>query len=216
MIFEDRHDAGQQLGKKLFTQYAKKDVVVYALPRGGVVLGADIASILHAPLELVIPRKIGHPLNAEYAIAAVTEHGNIVEHTNEVRDVDPAWFRDAVQNEIKEAQRRRITYCGDRAPTSSRNMIAIIVDDGIATGLTMRAAIVDIKKQKPAKIIIAVPVAPFDVVRYLKKDVDGVVALHTPEDYAGAVGAYYKNFDQVRDTEVINLIKQSSHPALRN
>ncbi len=206
MQFQDRNEAGQKLGELLQKKYGGKDVVIYALPRGGVVLGAEIARMLRAPLDLVIPRKIGHPMSPEYAIAAVTEHGEIVANEEEISSVDKKWLGHAVQKEIKEAKRRRELYCGGRAPISPKGKTAIIVDDGIATGLTMRAAIADIKKQNPAKIIVVVPVAPKDTAEEIRKEVDDFVALDIPEVYAGAVGAYYTNFDQVSDEEVKKLL----------
>src|SRR3989338_6467320 len=130
MQFHDRTDAGRQLGELLVKKYGGKDSVVYALPRGGVVLGAEVAKALHAPLELVIPRKIGHPMSSEYAIAAVTEHGEVVANKEEIRVVDEKWFKDAIQKEIKEAKRKRKEYLEHRALTSPQGKIAIIVDDG--------------------------------------------------------------------------------------
>lgn len=208
MRFFDRRDAGRQLGELLSKKYHGKNVVICALPRGGVVVGVEIAKMLKAPLELVIPRKIGHPMSPEYAIAAVTEHGEIVAHREEVSNVDKKWLEGAVQREIEEARRRRTLYLGKRISISLEGKIAIIVDDGIATGLTMQAAIRDIKNKKPAKIIVAVPVAPQETVGELQKEVDGVVVLDAPEDYAGAVGAYYRDFPQIEDDEVITLLKQ--------
>ena len=170
-------------------------------------LGAEIAKTLRAPLDLVIPRKIGHPFSPEYAIAAVTEHGDCVKNEDEVKRVDAKWFARAVEEEVQEAKRRRRVYCGNRAMISPTRKTAIIVDDGIATGLTMRAAIADIKKQNPAKIIIAVPVAPKETAEEMRKDVDDFVAVDIPESYLGAVGAYYEEFPQVEDEEVIKMLR---------
>ena len=139
MYFRNREDAGRKLAS-LLTKYRGRDAVVFALPRGGVVLGVEVAAALDVPLDLVIPRKIGHPVNPEYAIAAITEHGDLACNEVEIAMIDPAWFRSQQVNERREAQRRRDLYMNGRKEHSAANRIAILVDDGIATGLTMRAA----------------------------------------------------------------------------
>ena len=204
--FRDRTDAGRRLGEAL-KKYAGEDVIVYALPRGGVVLGVEVAAALHAPLDLVIPRKIGHPFQPEYAIAAVAESGALAANEYETRRVDPKWLDETIEAERREAQRRRRRYLSGRAMTPATGKTAIIVDDGIATGLTMRAAIGDVKNMKPARVVVAVPVAPLDTVDALRKDVDDVVTVFTDSFYLGAVGAYYDDFPQVSDEEVVALLK---------
>ncbi len=190
-------------------------MVIFALPRGGVVLGFEIAKKLSAPLDLVISRKVGHPLNQEYAICAVTEDGEIICNERERAAVDGAWLAEAIQKEIAEAKRRRAKYFGLAKPeigvrrVSIEGKVAIIVDDGIATGLTMRAAILDIKSKKPGKIIVAVPVVPRDIAEIMKKDADDLVALEISENFLGSVGAYYESFPQVEDEEVIKLLIRS-------
>jgi len=206
--FRDRTEAGRQLGQAL-KKYAGDDVIVYALPRGGVVLGVEVAAALHAPLDLVIPRKIGHPLQPEYAIAAVAESGALAANEYETSRVDPTWLDETIEAERREAQRRRRRYLGGRAMTSATGKTAIIVDDGIATGLTMRAAIGDVKNMKPARVVVAVPVAPLDTVDALRKTVDDVVTVFTDSFYLGAVGAYYDDFPQVSDEEVVELMQAS-------
>jgi predicted phosphoribosyltransferase len=208
MRFRDMTDAGQRLAERLLA-YRGQEGVVLALPRGGVVLGAEIARALDMPLDLVIPRKIGHPLSPEYGIAAVTESGEIVTNPWEVSQVDPQWFQNAVARERAEAARRRRRYLGDRAPLPLAGEIAILVDDGIATGLTMEAAIRDVKRQRPARLVVAVPVAPADTAERLRAQVDDFVALLVPEFYLGAVGAYYDHFPQVSDEEVIALLESA-------
>jgi predicted phosphoribosyltransferase len=208
MRFRDRTDAGQRLAERLLA-YRGQEGVVLALPRGGVVLGAEIARALDMPLDLVIPRKIGHPLSPEYGIAAVTESGEIVTNPWEVSQVDPQWFQNAVARERAEAARRRRRYLGDRAPLPLAGEIAILVDDGIATGLTMEAAIRDVKRQRPARLVVAVPVAPADTAERLRAQVDDFFALLVPEFYLGAVGAYYDHFPQVSDEEVIALLESA-------
>lgn len=211
MRFRDRTDAGKQLAAAL-AQYRGQAGVVLALPRGGVVLGVEVARSLGMPLDLVIPRKIGHPHQPEYAIAAVAENGELAANEAEVRRVDPAWFRDTVAREQAEARRRRELYLGGRAPLPLAGKLAILVDDGIATGLTMFAAIRDTKSRNPARTVVAVPIAPADTVEHLRREVDAVVTLDEGEYFLGAVGAYYDVFDQVSDSEVVALMKQMDIP----
>jgi predicted phosphoribosyltransferase len=207
MRFHDRQHAGRKLASAL-SAYRGKDVVVYALPRGGVVLGKEIADLLQAPLDLLIPRKIGHPKNEEYAIAAVTETGEVVRNEAEVVSVDPAWFKSAVEAERLESARRREFYLGDRPWPAVAGKIALIVDDGMATGLTMKAAIADVKNRQPKAIVVAVPVAPRDTIRELQPFVDRVVTLEQPLLFLGAIGASYDLFDQVTDEEVVAILSQ--------
>jgi len=205
--FLDRADAGKQLAEKL-ENYKGEDIVIYALPRGGVVLGYEVAKALGAPLGLVITRKIGHPHNPEYAVCAVTEDGALTCNESEKRTLDPKWLSLRVEEEKKEAKRRHDVYLKNQAPLDPKGKTAVIVDDGVATGLTLRAAIRDIKQKNPKEIIVAVPVAPGDVADELKKEVDEFVALDIPSFYLGAVGAYYENFTQVEDEEVIDLLEK--------
>lgn len=181
-------------------------MVVYALPRGGVVLGKIIADALHSFFDLLIPRKIGAPENEEYAIAAVTETGEVVKSEDEVATIDPAWFARAVETQRQEAKRRRERYLTLRPRVDIDGKTAIIVDDGIATGLTMKAAIAEIKSRNPSAIIVVVPVAPYDTVRDLERLVDRVIVLEKPLLFMGSIGAYYDSFDQVSDEEVIKLM----------
>lgn len=208
MRFRDRREAGQKLAQAL-ARYRGREGIVYPLPRGGVVPGVEIARALGMPLDLVIPRKIGHPYNPEYAICAVTEHGAPVCNEREVAQVDPEWFRKRVEAERREARRRRELYLAERGPLPVEGKIAIVVDDGIATGLTMRAAIQDVKQRKPARVVVAVPVAPKDTADRLAREVDEVAALDVSDFYLGAVGAYYDDFPQLTDDEVILLLREA-------
>ena len=206
MRFHDRTEAGEKLADAV-EKYKGQPAVIYALPRGGVVLGAIIAQRLSAPLDLTIPRKIGHPSNPETAVCAVSEAGYRL--CNELlQTVNEAWLEHATERERAEAKRRRKVYLGDRPPPLVKGKIAIVVDDGIATGLTMRVAIHDIKERQPAKVIVAVPVAPSDTAEQIAREVDKFVALVIiPSEYFGAVGAYYENFEQVSDEEVVALVQ---------
>lgn len=194
---------------KALARYDSDDAVVYALPRGGVAIGAEVAKQLELPLSLVIPRKIGHPENPEYAVCAVTEEGELVCNEEESSKLDPKWLKAAATREQKEAKRRRAAYGGARIPATGK--IALIVDDGIATGLTMRAAIRSLRKELPSEVIVAAPVAPREVVDYLRGDADDVVILDDTEPFLGAIGAYYESFPQVTDEEVVTLMTKRGH-----
>jgi predicted phosphoribosyltransferase len=207
MRFTDRTEAGQKLASAL-ARYRCHPGVVYPLPRGGVVLGVEIASYLHMPLDLIIPRKIGHPRNPEYAIGAVTEAGEMVCNEGEIAHVEPHWLAQRVAQERQEARRRRERYLGGKKPIAVAGKLAILVDDGIATGLTMRAAIGEVKRRHPAGVVVAIPVAPKDTAESLGREVDAVVGLEITNSYLGAVGAYYEQFPQVTDEEVIALLQR--------
>lgn len=204
--FSNRREAGDLLGKAL-EKYRGEATVVYALPRGGVELGVKIAQHLEAPLDLVIPRKVGHPSYEEYAICAVTEDGQAVCNEAEIQELDEQWLQMAIQKELAEAKRRRAAYLDGRPTIPVKGKLAIITDDGIATGLTMLAAIQDVKARGPSRIILAVPVMPSDIVPILRQQVDEIIALLIPEFYLGSVSAYYDEFEQVQDNEVINLLR---------
>lgn len=210
-MFIDRVDAGQQLATAL-ALYKGQPAVVYALPRGGVVLGVEVARALEAPLDLIVVRKIGHPDQPEYAIGAVTENGEWVLNPAEARSLDPKWIADAAQSEFHEAQRRRDVFLRGRLPVSIKDKVAIIVDDGLATGLTMEAALGELRKREPARIVVAVPVAARETVERLATKADEIVALHTPEVF-GAVGAFYRDFNQLTDEDVVGLMKSMERPS---
>ncbi|NTW72772.1 MAG: phosphoribosyl transferase, partial [Eubacteriaceae bacterium] len=176
MIFIDRQDAGRKLAGAL-EGYKGEEVIVYALPRGGVVLGVEIAKRLGVPLDLIIARKIGHPYNSEYAICAIAEEGPPVCNKSEADRVDPIWLKEEIELGRKEIRRRREKYLGGMIRKSVEGKTAIIVDDGIATGLTMFAAIDELKSRKPKKIVVAIPVTPYDTAQRLKQKVDELVSL---------------------------------------
>lgn len=208
MIFKNRKEAGQKLAEAL-RGYADKKIVVYALPRGGVVVGVEVAQRLASSLDLVIPRKIGHPYDPEYALAAVTENGDVVADAAEIAAIDEDWFDKEIKEQKAEAKRRRETYLGNAASPAIEGAVAIIVDDGIATGLTMKAAIQDLRRRHPKQIVVAVPVAPQDTLAEISKLVDRVVCLFSPKEPGsfGAIGEYYGSFPQVKDNEVVDLMK---------
>lgn len=202
--FINREQAGAQLAAALVPFQNNLDAIVYAVPRGGVVVGAAVARFLRLSLDLIVARKIGHPANPEFAICAVTENGEPVCH-EDASGVDAAWLAVAIAREREEAKRRRLRYLGDEAVQGARKKIAIIVDDGIATGLTMQAAIRELQSEEPVEVVVAVPVAASDALRALR-DVDEVVALEEDDPFLGSVGAYYDDFSQVSDDEVVALL----------
>lgn len=209
MHFSNRVEAGRQLAK-LLKKYQIQDSVIYALPRGGAVIGAEVAQALNAPLDLIITRKIGHPNQSEYAIGAVGENGQTVLNLEETAKISKQYVAAEVEKQRKEAQRRRDVYLTGRKPISYQGKTAIIADDGIATGLTMKAAVKELQAHyKPSKIIIAVPVIPAEVADEFEADGLEVIALIKPREFAGSIGAYYQNFDPVEDEEVIKIMAET-------
>jgi predicted phosphoribosyltransferase len=208
-MFLDRTDAGKKLAQALIP-YKGQSVVVYALPRGGVVLGVEVAQALEAPLDLIVVRKIGHPLQPEYAIGAVTADGYVVRNPDEVATLDERWVDRATAAALQEANRRRRLFLQGRDPVAVRDKIAIIVDDGLATGLTMLAAIRETRKRGPRKIVVAVPVAAAKTVDNLWSEVDDLVVLYVPDGWFGAIGAFYQRFEQLSDDEVVALMKSAA------
>lgn len=206
MIFRDRKDAGARLAEAL-EKYKEEDAVLLALPRGGVVLGAEIAKRLDLKLDLIIAKKIGHPTNPEYAICAIAEDGPPVCNLAEVKNIDARWLAEEIILARNEIKRRRQKYLGEIRPYSVKGKTVIIVDDGVATGITMLAAIDELKQHSPKRIVVAIPVTPFDTAQKLKEIADDLVSLFIDETYLGAVGAYYEDFRQVEDSEVISLLK---------
>ncbi len=208
MRFANRKTAGRLLAEKL-EKYREENAIIYALPRGGVILAAEIARHIGASLDLVISRKIGHPSQPEYAIAAIAEDGQMVANQQELSEVNPDWLKKEIETQKKEAERRRKFYMKNKPRQSADSRTAIIVDDGIATGFTMKAAMLQLKKDKPNKIVVAIPVTPRSTAEALKKEADEVIALDIPSDYnyLGAVGAYYDEFYQITDKQVIDILQ---------
>lgn len=207
LICKNRTAAGRKLAE-ILKKFKNKDAVIYALPRGGVVVGAAIAKTLHSPLDLIITRKIGHPNQKEYALGAVAENGHSILNKKALLDVSKEYLNQEIETQKKEAQRRRKVYLGNRKPISCKGKTAILVDDGIATGLTIKAAIQELKiHYHPEKIIVAVPVAPKETVEELKSEGVEIVAAEIPEYFQGAIGNYYEEFNPVEDEEVIQIME---------
>jgi predicted phosphoribosyltransferase len=204
MIFEDRQDAGKQLAQKLLEKFNRlMKGLVLALPRGGVVVGFEVAKALNLPFDIIVTRKIGAPLNPEYAVAAVSEHELIVSPRE---NPDPEYLREEVRKERREIQRRLREYRDSKPEIDLKDKTVILVDDGLATGLTMEVAIREVRRQKPAKIILAVPVAPPETIEKLRPFIDELVVLNM-EPMFFAVGQFYKNFPQTTDEEVKELLQ---------
>lgn len=206
MMFENRSQAGKLLSKKLGS-YKKQEAVVLGLPRGGVVVAAEIAKALHLPLDIVVTRKVGAPENPELAIGAITEDGNgfFDQAFIESYQVDPDFLQQEIEKEKEEAHRRQLLYRAGRPSLNLKNKIVILVDDGVATGFTLKAAIASIRIKKPKKIVVAVPVGPKETICEIKQEADDLVVLENPEIFR-AVGEFYQNFDQVSDDEVMALL----------
>ncbi len=209
MTFKDRQDAGQQLAKQLEKYSNIHNGIVIGLPRGGVIPAAEIAIHLHLPLDIVVTRKIGAPANAEFAIGAITQDGQSVLDIDTITqyNVDQKYIDTAIANELAEAKRRVQTYRNNKPPLQLRDKTVLLIDDGIATGYTMLAAIKYIRAQQPKKLIVAIPVAPPDIVEKISTLVDEIVCLQ-PNLLYGAVGASYSNFNQTTDAEVIQLLSR--------
>jgi predicted phosphoribosyltransferase len=207
-MFRDRTEAGEALAEAL-EGLALPDPVVLALPRGGVPVAAPVARRLKAPLDLLLVRKIGAPGHEELAVGAVAD-GPVHEAVFNkpvlaMLGMTEAEFAPAIARKLAEIEARRATYLGDAAPVSVEGRTAIVVDDGIATGATAKAALLGLKRRHPASVILAVPVAPADTLAELEPLVDRVVCLDVPRDFY-AVGAHYRDFPQVEDEEVIALL----------
>jgi len=210
MIFADRRDAGGKLAAALEKKYKDQPCVVLALPRGGVPVAAEVAKVLKAPLDLILVRKIGVPYQPELAMGAVVDGGApvIVRNESIIREAEigEEQFQKVCKQELEEIERRRKQYFGDRAPENPEGRVAIVIDDGIATGATMSAALKATRARKPKTLVMAVPVAPADTVERMRAECDDVVCLDTPADFS-AVGFFYRNFNQTRDEEVIAALK---------
>lgn len=208
-MFDDRRDAGRQLAEKL-RRYQGADAIVLALPRGGVEVGYEVARALKLPLDIVVVRKIGHPAHPEYAIGAVDEASRTLMNEREAETLDPAWLAEETARQCKEAQRRLAAYRGTRPALELEGKTALLVDDGIATGLTMRLAVRTTRALHARRVIVALPVAPEGASEMLKREgADEVVILLPPEHFLGAVGAHYVDFRQLDDSVVKKLLHET-------
>jgi putative phosphoribosyl transferase len=211
MIFADRREAGRFLASKL-TEYADRpDVLVLALPRGGVPVAYEVAQALHAPLDVFLVRKLGLPGHEELAMGAIASGGELVLNEELVKGLKlPNSVLEAViVEEREELERRERIYRGDRPPPDVRGRTVILVDDGLATGSTMRAAVAALRRQGPARIVVAVPIGAPETCAEFEREADDVVCAVTPQPFY-AVGLWYGDFSQTTDEEVHNLLERAA------
>jgi len=207
-MYTNRKEAGSLLANKLLQYCNHENVIIVAIPRGGVPVGAVIAKKLNAPLEIVLSKKIGHPSNKEYAIGAVTLKNTVI--NKNIRDVSKTYIEEETQNIRKLLQKRYQSYYGDKKPIPFKDKIIIVVDDGVATGNTLISSIQLIEIENPLEIIVALPVAPKEALKKISllTAVTKTVCLLTPIIF-NAVGQFYRDFNQVNDQEVIDLLNES-------
>jgi putative phosphoribosyl transferase len=211
MMFADRREAGQFLAKKLAEYADRPDVLVLALPRGGVPVAFEVARALHAPLDVFLVRKLGLPGHEEVAMGAIASGGVRVLNEDIVRALRiPADLIEAVAaGEQEELGRRQRIYRGDRPPPEVRGRTVVLVDDGLATGSTMRAAVLALRRQGAARIVVAVPIGAFQTCAEFEQEADDVICARTPEPFY-AVGLWYGDFSQTTDEEVRDLLERAA------
>lgn len=216
-IYANRIEAGRTLAAALLEKQYPNPVVI-ALPRGGVPIAAEVAKTLNAPLDLVLVRKIGVPWQPELALAAVVDGPRpelvINEDVRAAANVTDEEMEALRQEQMREIERRRHIYLQGREPLAIAGKTAIVIDDGIATGATMRAALKALRRAKPGKLVLAVPVAPVETVQRLRDEVDEVVCLQTPEPFY-AIGEFYRDFTQMTDEDVVDALARGGFPAGR-
>ncbi len=210
-LFQDRNEVGRRLASRL-GHYAGSNAIVVALPRGGVVVGSEIATALDLPLEVLVVRKIGHPSNPEFGVAAVAEGGAPVWDREVLRAlrVTTADLKPRLMEEEREVARRARVYREGRGFPEVKGRIVLLVDDGTATGNTLRAAIASLRFRGVRRIAVAVGVAPAEVAKELRRTVEEWVCLATPGRFS-AVGQFYRHFDPVDDGEVLELLRRARH-----
>ncbi len=215
MGFKNRVDAGHKLAQAL-AKYKDQRPAVLALPRGGVPVAAEVAAALDAPLDLILVRKIGVPMQPELAMGAVVDGGTPIVVRNEdvirLAGIEESEFKAVCDQELAEIERRRLCYLGNRSRLEIAGCTAIIVDDGIATGATTRAALRATRARKPSKLVLAIPVAPTDTLAAMRAEADEVICLEEHE-FFGAIGFFYSDFRQISDQEVIDALARFSDRA---
>lgn len=215
LVFADRREAGRRLVPHLM-KFKDQDPVVLALPRGGAPVAFEVAQALNGPLDVVLVRKIGAPGHEELGLGAVVDgaHAQVVLNDEIVRAVQPgnAYLKAETSRQLAEIERRRRLYRGDEPPLDIAGRTAIIVDDGIATGGTVKAVLKALVKAKPSRLVLAVPVAPSDSLAELRSEADEIICLATPDPFY-AVGMHYREFSQTSDQEVIELLRRAKGSA---
>jgi len=214
-LFQNRSDAGYQLAQKLKI-YQAENPIILALPRGGVSIGYEVAVVLKAPLGVFVVRKVGAPWNPEFGIGAVAPGVQILDTESlQILGIKPSQIEGIIKQEQQEVKRRQELYQQDENLSYITGKTIILVDDGVATGVTTRAAIQAIKHLKPAKFILAIPVGPRDTIEELRHLVDDLICLESPFSFY-AVGAFYLSFPQVSDEEVIALLESAKEKRKNN
>jgi predicted phosphoribosyltransferase len=210
MYFVNRSDAGRKLAAKLKAYADRSDVVVFGLPRGGVPVAYEVARALHAPLDVFVVRKLGVPGHEELAMGAIATGGVRVLNEDVVRMLNiPDSIIDAVaRKEGVELMRRELAYRDDRPPTPVNGKTVILIDDGLATGSTMRAALAALRRQGPDKVVVAVPIGAAETCEAFKHEADETICAETPEPFY-AVGVWYRDFSETTDEEVHDLLKRA-------
>ncbi|WP_395739859.1 phosphoribosyltransferase [Prosthecobacter sp.] len=213
VVFKNRVHAGELLAAALMKYARRTDVLVLGLPRGGVPVAYEVARRLQAPLDVLVVRKIGVLGHPELAMGAIASGGVTVTHHEVMRgmDIPPSAFQAAAAAELKELHRREMAFRGRMEAPEVEDKTVILVDDGIATGSTIRAAVFALRQQHPRSIVIAVPVAAPDTCAELEPLVDELVALSRPHGFL-AVGQWYEDFSQTQDEEVASLLASAAHP----
>ncbi|MBD0357826.1 MAG: phosphoribosyltransferase [Rubrobacter sp.] len=208
ILFEDRVDAGRQLAERL-APYAEERPVVFALPRGGVPVGAEVSRSLGAPLEVIVSRKLGAPGQPEFGIGAVAPGGVRVLNERAVRalGIEEDYLEMISARELAEAERRLKLFRGDRPYPDLERRTAILVDDGLATGVTARAALLALRRMNPRRLVLAVPVCALQTAELLRPEADDLICLLAPANLE-AVGLWYRNFEQTSDEEVVRLLEE--------
>lgn len=207
-IFKNRSSAGKELADKVLDSLGKERGIVVALPRGGVAVAKEIALQGNMPLFVLLVRKIGHPMQKEYALGALTQHRVAVYNTKEKQMISTAWVKEQEEKEYEEMQRRMRLYPSGSflREKDARNRVVILVDDGVATGYTLQAAIKNIKAYKPRRMVVAVPVIPRQFAQTLRRKRVRVVALHEPLLFKGSVSQYYEHFGEVTNEQVVTML----------
>lgn len=206
MPFKDRQQAGKLLAKKL-QKYKGKDTIILAIPRGGLVIGFELAKALNAPLDILVTKKIGYPGDPEYAIGAVGPHDTVI--VTEREGIEKSYIDEQVKKITAAIHEKYKKYKGKVEIPQLKGKTVIIADDGIATGSTMVISIEIVKQQKPKKVVIAIPVGPPETIDKLNKQVDEVICLEQPEVFF-AIGEFYEYFPQVEDEEAIKYLKEAN------
>jgi predicted phosphoribosyltransferase len=209
-ILQNRAAAGRRLVEPLLQYAHRHDVIILALPRGGVPVAYEVATALGVRLDLLLVRKLGVPSHPEYAMGAIASGGIEIRNEQALRahPIDKAAFEAVVARETRELLRRQQVYRGTRAPVQLKDQVVILIDDGLATGASMLAAVQAVRLQEPTRVVVAVPVAPVETAEALRREVDEVICPIMP-DWFMSIGHWYMDFSQTSDKEVIDLLQRA-------